>query len=51
MRALGHERPDFFNLRRGLENVHLVDDDDDLLAPAPDLLEKGALGFREWTIG
>ena len=33
------------------QNVDLVDDDDDLLAPAADLLEKGPLGLGERTVG
>ena len=34
-----------------IENVDLVDDDDHLLAPAADLLEKRALGLGERTVG
>ena len=34
-----------------VENVDLVHDDDDLLAPTADLLEKRALGFGEGAIG
>jgi hypothetical protein len=33
-----------------VENIDLVDDDNDFLAPAADLFEECALGFREGSI-
>ena len=50
-RVVGDERANLLDLRLRFENVDLVDDDDDLLAPAADLLEKRALGFGEGPIG
>ncbi len=50
-RVVGHERANLFNLRFPLEDIDLVDDDDDLLAPAAHLLEKRPFGFGEGPIG
>ena len=48
--ALGrvaHERQHLLELAGPLEDVDLVEDDDDLLAPGPDRLEERALGLGE----
>ena len=45
------EGADLLDLRARFEDVDLVDDDDDLLAPAADLLEERALGFGERAVG
>ena len=45
--AVGHERADGVPLAFVHQDIDLVDDDDDLLAPGADLLEEGALGFGE----
>ena len=46
-RRLIDERDHLRQLVLVLEDVHLVDDDDDLLAPVADRLEEGALGLGE----
>ena len=48
---LGDERANLRNRRRALENVDLVDDHDDLLAPRPNLFHEAPLGFGERAIG
>ena len=50
-RVLGDEAADVFDVARALEDVDLVDDDDDLLAPAAHLLQEDPLGLRERPIG
>ena len=50
-RVLGDKRSDFRNLGRALEDVALVHDHDNLLAPAADVLHEPAFGLRERTIG
>ena len=50
-RVVGHERSNLRHLPRAFENVALVDDDDDLLAPAANLLHEPALGLGERAIG
>ena len=49
--VVGDEGPHRLDVARGLEDVDLVDDDDDLLAPAADLLQERALGLGEGAIG
>ncbi len=51
LRRVAHESDDLLDVLGALEDVDLVDDDDDLLAPAADRLEEGPLGFGERTIG
>ena len=49
--AVAHERRHLLDLALPFENVDLVDDDDDFLAPAPDLFEERPLGLGERAIG
>ena len=46
-RVVRHVRADLAELLLPRQDVDLVDDDDDLLAPVADLLEEHALGFGE----
>ena len=50
-RVLPHEGDDRLQLRLAIQDVHLVDDDDDLLAPVADALEKRALALGERAVG
>src|ERR1700681_2908079 len=49
-RGLGYEPADLLHLALALEDVDLVEDEDDFLAPPADLLEERALRFRERPI-
>ena len=50
-RVVGARTRGLLDLPLPVEDVDLVDDDDDLLAPAAHLLEKRALGFGERAVG
>ncbi len=50
-RVVGDKRSNLRHLRGPLENVALVDDDDNLLAPPADVLHEAPLGFGKRAIG
>ncbi len=50
LRGVADERQDLIDLSFPFEDVDLVDDDDDLLAPGTNRLDEGALGLGEGSI-